>query len=1184
MYLDPRELNALSAFAGRGGIGKGVALTDCVAESPDQLMYIKGDELVLLRDLGNVMLASCEGVVGWVERDHVEFGQLASTSTPSSELDVRKRVSGPFELESPRIESEGEFFADKQTLSKSVQSEGAEDHDIGGQRDSLASAASSEAFGGIGGFMMGREDSEGEEANDVVAGGTSDIDFGRMTRSSVVYLHQGSIPTPPLESISDHSSVTHTRDHSNAQTQATSSPVSSVPDIEPVDQSEDEEKDWDEEDDTEWDIYGDYARESMYAPAMRQSIAFQQRRASRMAKAMSRLGMGGGAGASAGPDPPIDQQGAVNAARAALEGGRKGPPPVLDLKLGKDRETINGEGEPTTPKLAPPSPKTPINFTSPILQDTLLPGRSVAQEIRLRLQKEREKKALASGLEEQVYKREEGAGEKDGEVIALSPAPFVLAPPAFEITSESLVESPPQDSEGVHPIDAESVPPEHDDSSEKSEPSEKSQQEHSFESPQSKQDSDESTVLATPHPTSTVTFTAASPPDKDQSTLLASPIPLDETDPRPLSDSPEMQSEELLPPQRIYPASNSNLSPRMSPSHSPTPNMRWSPSSPSSPHSVTATKQAVEAVRSTPTGKRPRGLTLVGRMEADLSAAKGPVPITFLVGGPELGPTMPSTPKDASSIGLGLPSGPSTGRLSPSPLGTGEPQRRASSPLSPSFPGEIDDSSRFPLPPVPKRTHTVPNPGQITQPLQPDNSPKPGFFPNRPRSRSFSAAFAKSFVGNKKEEMPPPPPLTVNTSMSPSTVIAATPQPVLKKGLFGKKTPTALNITPPPASPVPSSIIMHSPVGSASLPPPSARSSSFSFTSGAKSRKVSRGIPLPSPISHKDFLEETIKQDGMDFELVQPVSASEFPRRPTLASVDSSSSLKALPETDEWGFLKDISPTPEIYRNRAAAGDHRTTEQKWLAIIATPLQPGTTPPRKVRKLVLETGIPASLRGKVWAWFMAGSMSARTPGLYQDLLSHDKGLEDERIDRDVASAYCDHSIFSSPSSPGQQDLRSLLRAYSNFAPSGYRSEMAAIAGALLIHCVVEDAFWLLAGLVNGVLKDYYAKEKWGLKVDSEVFAKVLLGSEPKLGKLFKEVKIERPRFLLVIALTILTLSRERLLALPKNHDAIMEYLRNIPQDSLLLPENFMRACGEVRFREEDLKKMRLTVDKELRDAL
>lgn len=92
-------------------------------------------------------------------------------------------------------------------------------------------------------------------------------------------------------------------------------------------------------------------------------------------------------------------------------------------------------------------------------------------------------------------------------------------------------------------------------------------------------------------------------------------------------------------------------------------------------------------------------------------------------------------------------------------------------------------------------------------------------------------------------------------------------------------------------------------------------------------------------------------------------------------------------------------------------------------------------------------------------------------------------------------------------------------------------MALVAGMLLIHCVAEDAFWLFAGFVNGVLRDYYAAApkspgiggavatqrvqvlgregvSIGMKVDSGVFERVLYGSEPRIGKLFKELGVQR----------------------------------------------------------------------------
>lgn len=50
--LSPTELGKWSRFAIKGGIGHAVAKEDRIAEGMDQLMFIQGDELVVLIDLG----------------------------------------------------------------------------------------------------------------------------------------------------------------------------------------------------------------------------------------------------------------------------------------------------------------------------------------------------------------------------------------------------------------------------------------------------------------------------------------------------------------------------------------------------------------------------------------------------------------------------------------------------------------------------------------------------------------------------------------------------------------------------------------------------------------------------------------------------------------------------------------------------------------------------------------------------------------------------------------------------------------------------------------------------------------------------------------------------------------------------------------------------------------------------
>jgi len=118
---------------------------------------------------------------------------------------------------------------------------------------------------------------------------------------------------------------------------------------------------------------------------------------------------------------------------------------------------------------------------------------------------------------------------------------------------------------------------------------------------------------------------------------------------------------------------------------------------------------------------------------------------------------------------------------------------------------------------------------------------------------------------------------------------------------------------------------------------------------------------------------------------------------------------------------------------------------------------------------------------------------------------------------TASVYSDHSAFapSQTQSTGLQDLRSLLSAYSNVHTS-LPPSLPIIAGLLLIHCVAEDAYYLLSGIVDGLMKDHFHGN--GVAIDANVFAAVLGGSEKALSRKFKDLGIHRESFILFLSFT------------------------------------------------------------------
>ncbi|KAH9931375.1 uncharacterized protein B0H18DRAFT_105443 [Fomitopsis serialis] len=73
--MDATELGRWSRFAAKGGIGKCTALQDYVAEEPEDLMFMKDDEITVLLQLADedVFLGYCEGVIGRFRGSFVRF-------------------------------------------------------------------------------------------------------------------------------------------------------------------------------------------------------------------------------------------------------------------------------------------------------------------------------------------------------------------------------------------------------------------------------------------------------------------------------------------------------------------------------------------------------------------------------------------------------------------------------------------------------------------------------------------------------------------------------------------------------------------------------------------------------------------------------------------------------------------------------------------------------------------------------------------------------------------------------------------------------------------------------------------------------------------------------------------------------------------------------------------------------
>ncbi|KAF9131513.1 hypothetical protein BGW39_001689 [Mortierella sp. 14UC] len=178
---------------------------------------------------------------------------------------------------------------------------------------------------------------------------------------------------------------------------------------------------------------------------------------------------------------------------------------------------------------------------------------------------------------------------------------------------------------------------------------------------------------------------------------------------------------------------------------------------------------------------------------------------------------------------------------------------------------------------------------------------------------------------------------------------------------------------------------------------------------------------------------------------------------------------------------------------------NRENEIKWVH-AATKLQADSVKKSSKYKKLVRKGIPTSVRGRVWL-FLAKADLYRRPGMFERLVKKGPLPIHEVIERDIHRCYPDHVHFrDGMGGTGQQDLHSILKAYAHYNPSvGYCQGMGRLVGMMLMQMPVEDAFWLLVATIEGYMQDYYTPTLRQLRIDAQVFERLLKDQDPALAE-------------------------------------------------------------------------------------
>lgn len=225
---------------------------------------------------------------------------------------------------------------------------------------------------------------------------------------------------------------------------------------------------------------------------------------------------------------------------------------------------------------------------------------------------------------------------------------------------------------------------------------------------------------------------------------------------------------------------------------------------------------------------------------------------------------------------------------------------------------------------------------------------------------------------------------------------------------------------------------------------------------------------------------------------------------------------------DLFGFhcsLEEHKAAIELHRQTSELRDQRDREWvEYLKSIGGPenLKPaGIYKPSKDLKAMVRRGIPAAFRASAWPRISQSNLYRLEfpPNHYQLLISRldlvpAKTIEE--IEKDVDRTFPEHPYFAS-GQPGEKRLRKILRAFALHNPRiSYCQSLNFIAGMILLFLEEEEAFWLLATIIEKLLPpDYYTKDMIGTYVDQFVFAHIIKKCLPNIHGTLESHQLQLP---------------------------------------------------------------------------
>ncbi|DAZ97111.1 TPA: hypothetical protein N0F65_010434 [Lagenidium giganteum] len=161
--------------------------------------------------------------------------------------------------------------------------------------------------------------------------------------------------------------------------------------------------------------------------------------------------------------------------------------------------------------------------------------------------------------------------------------------------------------------------------------------------------------------------------------------------------------------------------------------------------------------------------------------------------------------------------------------------------------------------------------------------------------------------------------------------------------------------------------------------------------------------------------------------------------------------------------------------------------------------------------LLRAGVPPQLRGQVW-WMCSGAAEKQQASSesYNDLLKRLSRSVSRRvameIEKDLPRTFPTERMHKTTSEASElrtqnvAELRRILQAYSVRNPAvGYCQSMNFLVAVLLHHLEEEEAFWVLAVMIEDLIPQFHTRTMSGSRAEQRVFTDLVQQKLPMIAQ-------------------------------------------------------------------------------------